>query len=61
MTPSIVQHIERRRSKGHDNDLIRVKPKSKEDLPDAEKLWKFDFEKNGPEALRVEHEAIKAQ
>lgn len=61
MTPSVVQHIERRRSKGHDNDLIRVKPKSKKDLTDAEKLWKFDFERNEPEALHAEHEAIKAQ
>lgn len=61
VTPSVVQHIGRRSSKGLDNALVRVKPKSKSDLTDAEKLWNFGFERNDPEALRAEHEAIKAQ
>lgn len=59
--PSVVQHIGRRRSKGLGDALVRVKPKSKSDLNDAEKLWSFGYERNDPEALRAEQEAIKAQ
>lgn len=61
VTPSVVQHVGRRSSKGADNNpLVPVKPKSKGELTEAEKLWNFEFEMNDAETLRMEHDAIKA-
>ena len=62
VTPSVVQHVGRRSSKGADKSaLIPVKPKAKDELTDVEKLWNFRFELNNAEALRVEHDIVKAR
>lgn len=60
VTPSIVQHVGRKSSKGVDNDISsHVKIKSKAELTVVEKLWNFEFEMNDAEALRAEHDAVK--
>lgn len=58
VTPSIVQHVGRKSSKGADISS-RVKTNSKTELTDVEKLWNFGFEMNDAEALRAEHDAVK--
>ncbi|CAG8096656.1 unnamed protein product [Penicillium nalgiovense] len=60
VTPSLVQHVGRKSSKGAGNDIpSHVKIKSKADLTVVEKLWNFEFEMNDAEALRAEHDAVK--
>ncbi|KAF4766159.1 hypothetical protein HAV15_010590 [Penicillium sp. str.  len=61
VTPSIVQHVGRKSSKGGDDDDILPprKVKSKSQLTVAERLWNFGFEMNDAEALRAEHDAAK--
>lgn len=59
VTPSVVQHVGRRSSKGAaaDGDAVAAfKPKSKGELSEVEKLWNFGFELNDVGALRAEHE-----
>ncbi|KAK4867700.1 hypothetical protein LT330_001210 [Penicillium expansum] len=58
VTPSIVQHVGRKSSKGADVSS-RVNINSKTELTDVEKLWNFGFEMNDAEALRAEHDAVK--
>lgn len=61
VTPSIVQHVGRKSSKGGDDDDILPprQVKSKSQLTVAERLWNFGFELNDAEALRAEHDAAK--
>ncbi|KAJ5153783.1 uncharacterized protein N7500_009222 [Penicillium coprophilum] len=60
VTPSVIQHVGRKSSKGADNDAPSVaKVKSKNELTIAERLWNFRFEMNDAEALRAEHDAAK--
>lgn len=58
VTPSVVQHVGRKSSKGAaDGDTVAAfKPKSKGELTEVEKLWNFGFELNDASALRMEHE-----
>ena len=60
VTPSVVQHVGRKSSKGAagDGDAVAAsfKPKSKGELSEVEKLWNFGFELNDVKALRAEHE-----
>ncbi len=50
LTPSVVQHIGRKSSKGDDFGKA-----SKYHMSVAEKLWNFAFELNDAESLREEH------
>jgi hypothetical protein len=50
LTPSVLQHVGRRSSKGDD-----FGENSKYHMSVAEKLWNFRFEKNDPKALHEEH------
>lgn len=50
LTPSIMQHIGRKSSKGDDFGKA-----SKYHMSVAEKLWNFAFEGNDPQRLREEH------
>ncbi|KAI5241145.1 hypothetical protein E4T43_05656 [Aureobasidium subglaciale] len=50
LTPSVVQHIGRKSSKGDDFGTA-----SKYSMSVAEKLWNFGFEENDGEELRREH------
>ena len=50
LTPSVVQHIGRKSSKGDD-----FGKDSKYHMSVAEKLWNFAFERNDAESLREEH------
>ncbi|KAJ5972752.1 uncharacterized protein N7479_002670 [Penicillium vulpinum] len=60
VTPSIVQHVGRKSSKGGDGDILSPgKVKSKSELTVAERLWNFGFEMQDAEVLRAEHEAAK--
>jgi hypothetical protein len=60
VTPSVVQHVGRKSSKGADHGVPSpVKAKSKNELTIAERLWNFRFETNDAEALRAEHDAVK--
>ncbi|OQE27931.1 hypothetical protein PENFLA_c005G05868 [Penicillium flavigenum] len=59
VTPSLVQHVGRKSSKGADDISSHVKIKSKADLTVVEKLWNFEFEMNNAETLRAEHDAAK--
>lgn len=62
VTPSIVQHVGRKSSKGADVAISsHVKIKSKAELSVVERLWNFEFEMNDAEALREEHDAVKAR
>lgn len=55
VTPSLVQHIGRKSSKGDDYG-----PMSKWGMSVAEKIWSFNFERFDPQTLKMEHEdAIK--
>lgn len=59
VTPSVVQHVGRKSSKGAadgDSTVAAFKPKSKGELTEVEKLWNFGFELNDAGALRAEHE-----
>lgn len=58
VTPSVVQHVGRKSSKGAaDGDAAAAfRPKSKGELTEVEKLWNFGFELNDAAALRMEHE-----
>jgi hypothetical protein len=58
VTPSIVQHVGRKSSKG-DDILSPRKVRSKSELTVAERIWNFGFEMNDAEALRAEHAAKK--
>jgi hypothetical protein len=53
MTPSVIQHVGRKSSKGNE-----FGENSKHQLSVAEKLWNFDFELFDEDALRKEHEAV---
>jgi hypothetical protein len=53
VTPSLVQHVGRKSSKGDDYG-----PMSKWGMSVAEKIWSFTFEKFDWKALRREHEEI---
>ncbi|KAJ4374733.1 hypothetical protein N0V83_001809 [Neocucurbitaria cava] len=53
VTPSVVQHVGRKSSKGDDYG-----PMSKWGLSVAEKIWNFRFEKFDWEALKKEHEEV---
>lgn len=50
LTPSVIQHIGRKSSKGDDFGVD-----SKYDMSVAEKLWNFAFEQNTASDLREEH------
>lgn len=53
LTPSVIQHVGRKSSKGDD-----FGENSKHQLSVTEKLWNFDFELLNEDDLRVEHEAV---
>jgi hypothetical protein len=54
LTPSVLQHIGRKSSKGDDRGKD-----AKHGRTVAEKLWNFAFELNDAESLRKEHEQVK--
>jgi hypothetical protein len=56
ITPSVIQHIGRKSSKGDD-----FGKNSKHHLSVAEKLWNFGFELFDKDALRAEHEAMSIE
>lgn len=53
LTPSVIQHIGRKSSKGDDFGAA-----SKYHLAVAEKLWNFAFEQNSATDLREEHSRV---
>jgi hypothetical protein len=56
VTPSVIQHIGRKSSKGDD-----FGKNSKHHLSVAQKLWNFDFELLDKDELRAEHEAVASR
>ncbi|KAJ5933960.1 hypothetical protein N7454_006289 [Penicillium verhagenii] len=55
LTPSVMQHVGRKSSKGDQAAIVQSKPRSKAELSDVEKLWNFRFERNSANSLRLEH------
>lgn len=53
LTPSVIQHVGRKSSKGDDFGAA-----SKYHMSVAEKLWNFAFEQNSAVDLRVEHSRV---
>ncbi|KAJ5921435.1 hypothetical protein N7466_009761 [Penicillium verhagenii] len=55
LTPSVMQHVGRKSSKGDQAAIVQSKPKSKAELSNVEMLWNFRFELNVADALHLEH------